>query len=137
MFNGNDFVESVLSDGIDVVIYCEKKAKVNLQTRNFPEKSFIKVTDTYDFILELAEVVSKKWQESGGLMIGVTGSNGKTTNKEILYHLFNSIYPNEVHKTFGNLNNNIGVPLTLFKLKKEHKVCITEMGMNNRGKYIL
>lgn len=64
-------------------------------------------------------------------VIGVTGSNGKTTTKDILYSVFRSHY--ETIKTTGNLNNEIGVPRTLLDLKEETEVAIVEMGMSQRG----
>src|SRR5688572_1375524 len=64
-------------------------------------------------------------------VIGITGSNGKTTTKEltnaVLSRKFNTLY------TQGNLNNHIGVPLTLLRLKKEHEIAIVEMGANHPG----
>ncbi len=64
-------------------------------------------------------------------LIGITGSNGKTTTKELIAKVLESKYP--TLKTEGNLNNHIGVPLTLLKLKKEHQFGIIEMGANHPG----
>jgi len=132
-FDGNSFIEDVILKGIKCIVFCEKKSRQNEVVIKDDEINYVKVSDTYKFILELANIISDRWQKAGGKLIGITGSNGKTTNKEILYSLLNSIQPGLVHKTFGNLNNNIGVPLTLFELKKEHRLCIVEMGMNHRG----
>ena len=64
-------------------------------------------------------------------MVGVTGTNGKTTTKEliaaVLKEKFNVLY------TQGNFNNHIGVPLTLLRLKPEHEVAVIEMGANHPG----
>ncbi|MDO6390458.1 UDP-N-acetylmuramoyl-tripeptide--D-alanyl-D-alanine ligase [Pontibacter sp. BT731] len=68
-------------------------------------------------------------------VIGITGSNGKTTTKELIYAVlsqqFNTLY------TQGNLNNHIGVPLTLLRLKPEHEMAIIEMGANHIGEIAL
>ncbi|MFD2513051.1 UDP-N-acetylmuramoyl-tripeptide--D-alanyl-D-alanine ligase [Pontibacter locisalis] len=68
-------------------------------------------------------------------VIGITGSNGKTTTKELIYAVlsqkFNTLY------TQGNLNNHIGVPLTLLRIKPEHEMAIIEMGANHIGEIAL
>ncbi len=64
-------------------------------------------------------------------VIGITGSNGKTTNKELIYAVLSKKYT--VYATKGNLNNHIGVPLTLLKITKEHEIAIVEMGANHQG----
>lgn len=134
-FNANDFIDNA-AEVVDVIIFCKKESdsySFDKFINNYPHKLFIEVSDTYKYILELAEIISKKWQACGGQMIAITGSNGKTTNKEMLSFLLSHVFPGLVHKTEGNLNNHIGVPLTLFKLSEKHKVCIAEMGMNHAG----
>ena len=64
-------------------------------------------------------------------VIGITGSNGKTTTKELIHAVLQA--DRETLATSGNLNNHIGVPLTLLRLKKEHKIAIIEMGANKPG----
>lgn len=64
-------------------------------------------------------------------IVGITGSNGKTTTKEMLAAILATKY--SVHKTAGNLNNHIGVPLTLLGLERGHTVAVVEMGMSNLG----
>jgi UDP-N-acetylmuramoyl-tripeptide--D-alanyl-D-alanine ligase len=134
-FNANKFINDVARD-LTVIIFCKKTKDdydFNLLIKEYPENVFVEVSDTYRYILELGEIVSKKWQSLGGSMIAVTGSNGKTTNKEMLYSLFNDVFPGLIHKTEGNLNNHIGVPLTLFELSEKDIICIAEMGMNHAG----
>ncbi len=65
------------------------------------------------------------------LAVGVTGSVGKTSTKEFLRYLLGQKYP--VLASSGNLNNHLGLPLTLFRLKPEHQYCIAELGANHRG----
>lgn len=64
-------------------------------------------------------------------VIGITGSNGKTTNKELIHAVLSQAY--KVYATKGNLNNHIGVPLTLLSVTKEHDMAIVEMGANHQG----
>jgi UDP-N-acetylmuramoyl-tripeptide--D-alanyl-D-alanine ligase len=64
-------------------------------------------------------------------VIGITGSNGKTTNKELIYTVLSKKY--HTYATKGNLNNHIGVPLTLLSLTTEHEMAIVEMGANHQG----
>lgn len=64
-------------------------------------------------------------------IIGITGSNGKTTTKELMAAALGRRYP--VLATSGNLNNHIGVPLTLLSISPEHKMAVVEMGANHRG----
>jgi UDP-N-acetylmuramoyl-tripeptide--D-alanyl-D-alanine ligase len=64
-------------------------------------------------------------------VIGITGSNGKTTTKELMYSVLSQKF--NVLATDGNLNNHIGVPLTLFKLSEEHEIAIIEMGASKQG----
>ena len=64
-------------------------------------------------------------------VIGITGSNGKTTNKELIHAVLSKKY--NTYATKGNLNNHIGVPLTLLSLTKEHEMAIVEMGANHQG----
>ncbi|GAI58284.1 unnamed protein product, partial [marine sediment metagenome] len=63
--------------------------------------------------------------------ICVTGSNGKTTTKEIIAHILSQEFP--LLKTSGNYNNEIGIPLTLLQLNKSHKILVAEMGMRGLG----
>jgi UDP-N-acetylmuramoyl-tripeptide--D-alanyl-D-alanine ligase len=64
-------------------------------------------------------------------VIGITGSNGKTTNKELIHAVLSKKY--KTYATKGNLNNHIGVPLTLLSIRPEHEIAIVEMGANHQG----
>ena len=64
-------------------------------------------------------------------MVGLTGSNGKTTTKEFCATILKQKFP--VLATKGNLNNHIGVPLTLLELRETHRFAVIEMGMNHGG----
>ena len=69
-----------------------------------------------------------KW---GKTIIGITGSNGKTTVKELLFNVLSQGY--STHATEGNYNNHIGVPLTLLNIRDSHDIAIVEMGANHIG----
>jgi UDP-N-acetylmuramoyl-tripeptide--D-alanyl-D-alanine ligase len=86
------------------------------------------VADTFEALKQLARAVREAW---GGKIAGVTGSVGKTTTKEILAALLGAKL--RVLKSEGNLNNEYGLPLTLFRLEETHQAAVLEMGMSRRG----
>lgn len=131
-FNGHQYIQDVLLKNPLAIIYSEDLAR-DVLIRN-AHVNFFKVKDTLLALQEFGLLHRKKWaaQNAHALVIGITGSNGKTTHKEMLAHLLQSIDGLKVLKTSGNLNNHIGVPLTLLGLK-EHDVAIVEMGMNHSG----
>ncbi len=88
----------------------------------------IPVADTFEALKQLARAVRESW---GGKIVGVTGSVGKTTTKEILAALLGAKL--RVLKSEGNLNNEYGLPLTLFRLNETHQAAVLEMGMSRRG----
>ncbi len=79
--------------------------------------------------------IANYWRRRFNLpVIGVTGSNGKTTVKEMISSILAAAFGEEARlATRGNLNNEIGVPLTLFRLSDQHKAAVIEMGMNHPG----
>ncbi len=79
----------------------------------------------------LAEVARGHRQSFAGPLIGITGSNGKTTTKELCAGILSKVGP--TLSTHGNLNNNFGVPLTLLRREDDDRFAIVEMGMNHRG----
>ncbi|HBS25621.1 MAG TPA: UDP-N-acetylmuramoyl-tripeptide--D-alanyl-D-alanine ligase, partial [Gammaproteobacteria bacterium] len=79
----------------------------------------------------LGQFASEWRSEYTGKMIGLTGSNGKTTVKQMLAEIFSQV--GDTLSTAGNLNNDIGVPLTLLNLRKEHRFAVVEMGANHAG----
>ena len=137
-FDAFNYIEAVLNLDPKVVIVDfseERSGLFVILCMLYPKTIFITVTDTLTFIQELATLHIESWRkaDSSRITIGVTGSNGKTTHKEMIYFLLNEIFPGKVLATQGNLNNHIGVPLTIFRLNKKHKVAIIEMGMNHSG----
>jgi UDP-N-acetylmuramoyl-tripeptide--D-alanyl-D-alanine ligase len=137
-FDGFDYVKSIIEKNPKAIVYHSKPGReeeVFEYTEKFPQLVFIEVTDTLLFMQELASVYIQEWKARNPerKIIGITGSNGKTTHKEMVYFLLNSLYPGKVLATKGNLNNHIGVPKTIFDLKDEHDIAIIEMGMNHAG----
>jgi UDP-N-acetylmuramoyl-tripeptide--D-alanyl-D-alanine ligase len=90
----------------------------------------IAVDDTLFALGELARWLLAK---VGLPVIAVTGSTGKTTTKEMLFSILDAHRPGKVLRSEGNFNNLIGLPLTVFRLTREHEIALLEMGMNMRG----
>lgn len=137
-FDGFNYLESVLENGAKVVVFKftkEREDWAKIAALFYPKTLFVLVSDTLVFIQELATLHMQAWKKakSGRKVIGITGSNGKTTHKEMIYFLLDGIFPKKVLATKGNLNNHIGVPLTIFRLSKQHDIAIIEMGMNHAG----
>jgi len=116
-FDGHHFVENAKQQGA-IALLVEKKIDCNL--------SQLIVKDTKIALGELA----KFWRQSlQTKIIAITGSNGKTTTKEMLANILKEQC--NILATKGNLNNDIGVPLTLFKLNEQHQYAVIEMGANH------
>jgi len=123
-FDGNKFAPNALKCGVKIV-FCSSKTPVIKPSK---DTVILKFTKDLDALYELSQLVLSK---THALKFAVTGSNGKTSTKEILSTLLSSNW--KPLKTFGNFNNQIGVPLTLFKLKPEHSAIVLELGMNQLG----
>ncbi|MFW5985371.1 MAG: UDP-N-acetylmuramoyl-tripeptide--D-alanyl-D-alanine ligase [Halanaerobiaceae bacterium] len=121
-FDGHSFVEDALNKGARGVIVDRKLA---LETK----KPMIRVSDTTLALQELAHYYRGLFPELK--VIGVTGSAGKTTTKDLLASVLKEKY--NVLKTEENLNNHYGLPLTLFNLKGQEDFAVLEMGMSARG----
>ena len=106
----------------------EKGAVAAVVEQNGGDAREIPVKDTLAALQTLASWARQKW---GGKVIGVTGSAGKTTTKDVIAHLLASQM--EVGKTVGNLNNHFGVPLSILRLPDRARVAVLEMGMNHAG----
>lgn len=119
-FNGNEFAEQALISGAAYVVIDEEKYKKN--------DRFILVEDALETLQALAHVHRKQLNIP---FIGVTGTNGKTTTKELLYAVLSKKY--KTYATKGNLNNHIGVPLTLLAIDHSIEMAIIEMGANHIG----
>ena len=119
-FNGNEFALKAIEDGCKYAIVDENKYAI--------DERFILVNDVLEALQDLANYHRKQFTIP---VIAITGSNGKTTTKELIGAILETTY--KTLYTKGNLNNHIGVPLTLLELNKSHEVAIIEMGANKPG----
>ncbi len=119
-FNGNHFVKEALEKGAALVV-------TEFNTYKDHPKCFV-VKDTLQTLQELA---AYHRQQLHIPLFGITGTNGKTTTKELIVAVLKKKY--KVGFTKGNLNNHIGVPLTLLSLTQEHEIAVIEMGANHVG----
>uniref|UniRef100_UPI00404A7EA9 UDP-N-acetylmuramoyl-tripeptide--D-alanyl-D- alanine ligase n=1 Tax=Flavobacterium sp. TaxID=239 RepID=UPI00404A7EA9 len=118
-FNANSFAKEALEKGAKYVIIDNPEYYIN--------ESTILVEDTLKCLQKLANHHRRKLNT---ILIGLTGSNGKTTTKELINAVLSSKF--KTIATIGNLNNHIGVPLTLLRLKPETEIGIIEMGANHQ-----
>ena len=119
-FNGNLFAHQALEDGAQYAVVDEYTGE--------NQEQIIVVEDALETLQQLAKFHR---QQLDIPVIGITGSNGKTTNKELIFAVLNSKYKTTCTK--GNLNNHIGVPLTLLQLQPDTEIAIIEMGANHIG----
>lgn len=122
-FNGNEFVIEAAGKG--AVICLVDEIKFNKEDLN-SGVSVIKVDDTKKALRDLAKYYRSKLKIK---IVGITGSTGKTSTKDIVAAALSSKY--RVFKTKGNFNNEIGLPLMIFKLNNNYDVAVLEMGMSN------
>jgi len=123
--DGHDHVGSAIERGAIASVVAEGRLS---QYPGEISSHCIAVADTFEALKQLARAVREAW---GGKIAGVTGSVGKTTTKEILAALVGAKL--RVLKSEGNLNNEYGLPLTLFRLEETHQAAVLEMGMSRRG----
>ena len=117
--NGNSYIQSVLDNGAAMVV---------ADNYHGDDKRVIKVEDTIVAMQEIA----KEYRKALDLkIVAITGSNGKTTTKDIVYSVLKEKY--RCRKTLGNYNNHIGVPYTILQCDEQDEVLILEMGMSNFG----
>jgi UDP-N-acetylmuramoyl-tripeptide--D-alanyl-D-alanine ligase len=121
--DGHDFVVAALERGALAAV-----VKGGWHADGTIRKNLLHVDDPLAALQRLAGAVRRHWSKR---VIGVTGSAGKTTTKEMVAAVLASRY--QVLKSQGNLNNGFGVPLQLLKLESGHDVAVIEMGMNHAG----
>lgn len=125
-FNGNLFAKQAIGDGAAFAIVDEKIKD--------PDERIIYVTDVLKTLQELAAYHRSQFNLNTEAkqvpFIAVTGSNGKTTSKELIHAVLSTIY--KTYTTEGNLNNHIGIPLTILKIKQDAEMAIIEMGANHQ-----
>ena len=120
--DGHSFIESVFEKGAMAVI-CERKPEKPRGPYILVENSFTALTQVATYYRQCLMGHIK--------VVGVTGSVGKTSTKEFIATVLSEKY--NVLKTQGNFNNDIGVPLTLLRIRDEHEIAVVEMGINHFG----
>ena len=121
-FNGHRFLKDAIQKGAKASLWNKDEP---VEDMDFP---LIFVDDTLDGLQQLA----KSYREELNVkVIGITGTNGKTSTKDILASLLSTQY--KTHKTIGNYNNQIGVPLTILSMDEDTEMAVIEMGMDNFG----
>jgi len=129
-FDGHDFVLQAVERGIKCAVV-KKKWYKNLSEksrRSLKKTCVVLVSDTITALGEIASLYRRKFAIP---VIGIGGSNGKTTTKDLIAAVLAGSY--SVLKTEGNYNNHIGVPLTLFRLRSHHEIAVIELGINRHG----
>lgn len=132
-FDANQFAAQALEQGASMAIVSDEAVYQMLCERFGADRAVLLDAEAsqrggIDGLQQLA----RAWRRELGLpVIGITGTNGKTTTKELTAAVLRTKY--RIHYTQGNLNNSIGVPLTLLQLTREHELAIVEMGASHPG----
>jgi UDP-N-acetylmuramoyl-tripeptide--D-alanyl-D-alanine ligase len=119
-FNGNTFASKALEQGASYAVIDEVEFKIN--------DNCILVDDVLNTLQQLGNYHLNQVKPKA--VIGITGSNGKTTTKELVHVVLNTTF--KTHYTKGNLNNHIGIPLTLLEMKPDTEIAVIEMGANHQ-----
>lgn len=120
--DGHDYIQSAIEKGASAAFWSEAIEKAPV---GFP---VLVVEDTLKALQDLAKYYLKVVNPK---VVGITGSNGKTTTKDMTEAVIRSKF--KVHKTQGNFNNHIGLPMTILEMPSSTEVIILEMGMNHAG----
>ena len=118
-FNGNQYALKAIQDGCSYAIIDE-------ETYNTHQNTIL----VDDVLVTLQELATYHRKQLNIPVIGITGTNGKTTSKELIKSVLNS--EKNCYATKGNLNNHIGVPLSILEIKEAHDIAIIEMGANHQ-----
>ena len=117
-FNGNSFAQQAIDNDAACVIIDEKEYEI-------PGKTFV----VPDVLLALQQLALHHRKQFDIPFIAITGSNGKTTTKELIHAVLSSAF--KTYTTEGNLNNHIGIPLTILKIRPDAQMAVIEMGANH------
>ena len=120
-FDANDFALQVAEAGVASLVVADRK--------DLPEHERILIVD--DTLKTLQDLAAYHRQQCKAIVLSITGTNGKTTTKELVSAVLEQKY-NIIH-TMGNLNNHIGMPLTLLSIKPETEIAVVEMGASHPG----
>jgi UDP-N-acetylmuramoyl-tripeptide--D-alanyl-D-alanine ligase len=119
-FNGNHFSRQAIDAGAVCAVIDEKEFEI-------PGKTFL----VNNVLVTLQELAKHHREQFSIPFLAITGSNGKTTTKELIHAVLSTTYT--TYTTEGNLNNHIGIPLTILKIKEDAEIAVIEMGANHIG----
>ena len=122
--DGHRFIPEALQKGAAIIVSSEPVA----ERSHWEDRIFLQVSDTTQALQRLARYIRKTWARS---IIGVTGSIGKTTTRVFITELLGQRF--RTLQSPANFNNEIGVPLSLLRLRQEHELAVLELGMNHPG----
>tara|TARA_B100000886_G_scaffold327594_1_gene275208 strand:+ start:525 stop:1892 length:1368 start_codon:yes stop_codon:yes gene_type:complete len=131
-FDGNVFYKDAVLKGASIVVI-DKRSPIAKELKNEAETPYILVDDSITFLQELAKEHLIRWKSKGGKVICITGSNGKTTTKEMLTFFLKNQYGECIASTKGNMNNHIGTPLTILSILDSDIFAVIEIGTNAPG----
>ncbi len=134
--DGHQYVAAVVASGKNAALVAAdyKFDHDGLLNSNSAAENFLNLIRVKDPAIALGVLAAAYRQQFNLPLVAITGSNGKTTVKEMLRAICNLHFgEQQVLATWGNLNNHLGVPLTLLQLKEQHQVAIVELGMNHAG----
>ena len=126
-FDGHDYIDEVIAKGAAGVLVSAKGPRESFSLTTTTEV-VIRVADTLRALQDLGRVVRR---QSGARVVAITGSAGKTTTKEVIADFLSARF--SVFRNVGNLNNHIGLPLSLLELRHGAEVGVVELGMNHAG----
>jgi len=129
--DGHEYVRAALAKGAAGAVVDAAGGAVldDARSADLDAANLFVVDDTLVALQEVGAWARRRW---GGKVVGVTGSAGKTTTKDLIAHLLTAAEM-AVGKTIGNLNNHMGVPLSILRLPDDARVAVLEMGMNHAG----
>ena len=129
-FNGNDYAVAAIEKGCAYAIVDEKRIPESLE--QLGKLEFLEKLILVDDCLQTYKDIAREHRRQFDIpIIGITGTNGKTTTKELIRAVLSECY--NVMATEGNFNNDVGVPKTLFRLNEEHDIAVVEMGASHPG----
>jgi UDP-N-acetylmuramoyl-tripeptide--D-alanyl-D-alanine ligase len=136
--NPLDVIGKLLDMKCPLVVYevnQDNTAKVEKLQANYPNTTFLAVTNSITFLQEISHLHIVEWKNAttNHAVFAISGSNGKTTHKEMLGHILSNINPNKIVITEKNNNNHLGVPLTLLQVSKNTELVVLELGSNHPG----
>lgn len=136
-FDGHAFLEGAVAQGARTLVV-SKDDVAGGAAKPASASAAVRVADTRVALGDLARAHRIRWEASAHVsgarsLVAITGSAGKTTTKTVLARVLGAANSGGVHATAGNLNNDVGVPMTLFGLEDEHRYAVIEVGTNARG----